>query len=114
MGSFRSLASKLPGGRAGSARWSPPATHGRQAMARPATVFAKIPNQEQRDRLVELWKQHPNHYTRMRAHALILSDAQYEVEQIVDIFGVSRDSVRAWIKRFTDVSAQQNHCALAW
>jgi transposase len=71
-------------------------------MARPATVFAKIPNQEQRDRLVELWKQHPNHYTRMRAHAIILSDAQYQVDQIVDIFGVSRDSVRAWIKRFAE------------
>ena len=71
-------------------------------MARPATVFAKIPNQAQRDRLVELWKPHPNHDTRMRAHAIILSDAQYQVDQIVDIFGVSRDSVRAWIKRFAE------------
>ncbi|QDV42025.1 Integrase core domain protein [Stieleria neptunia] len=69
-------------------------------MARPATVFAKITNQQQRDRLIELWKQHPNHYTRIRAHAILLSDAQYEIEQIVDILSVSRDSVRAWIKHF--------------
>jgi len=36
----------------------------------------------------------------MRAHAIILSDARYEIEQIVEIFGVNRDSVRDWVKRF--------------
>lgn len=69
-------------------------------MTRPASVFTKIPNQQQRDRLMELWKQHPNHYTRIRGHAILLSDAHYEVERIVDILGVSRDSVRSWITRF--------------
>ncbi|MEP3899788.1 MAG: helix-turn-helix domain-containing protein, partial [Rhodopirellula bahusiensis] len=36
----------------------------------------------------------------MRAHAIILSDDQYEIEQIVEIFGVKRDTVRDWIRRF--------------
>src|SRR6056297_4005043 len=69
-------------------------------MARPASIFAKIKSDAQREELVALWKEHANHYTRMRAHAIILSDARYEIQQIVEIFGVNRDSVRDWIKRF--------------
>jgi transposase len=69
-------------------------------MARPASVFAKIKNQRQRDDLTKLWKEHPNHYTRMRGHAIILSDGDYSVEQLVEIFAVDRDTVRAWISRF--------------
>ena len=69
-------------------------------MARPASIFAIIDSEAQRKDLVALWKEHSNHYTRMRAHAIILSDAGYEIEQIVEIFGVKRDSVRDWIKRF--------------
>jgi transposase len=74
-------------------------------MARPASVFAKIKTQKQRDELSALWREHPNHYTRMRAHAIILSDAKYEIEQIVEIFRVNRDSVRDWIKRFQEGGA---------
>jgi len=69
-------------------------------MARPASVFANIDTETQREELVALWKEHSNHYTRMRAHAIILSDARYEIEQIVEIFGVNRDSMRDWVKRF--------------
>ncbi len=69
-------------------------------MARPAVLFADIKSEQQRDRLVELWKQHPNHYTRMRGHAIILSDAGYKVSQLVDIFGVDRDTAASWISRF--------------
>lgn len=69
-------------------------------MARPASVFASIKDQSERNTLTRLWKEHPNHQTRMRGHAIILSDAGYEVEQLVEIFGVSRLTVRAWIRRF--------------
>lgn len=69
-------------------------------MARPASVFAKIQSNQQRSELAALWKENPHHYTRMRAHAIILSDDQYEIEQIVEIFGVKRDTVRDWIRRF--------------
>ena len=69
-------------------------------MARPASVFAKIQSNQQRNELATLWRENPHHYTRMRAHAIILSDDQYEIEQIVEIFGVKRDTVRDWIRRF--------------
>ncbi|EMI45117.1 IS630 family transposase [Rhodopirellula sp. SWK7] len=71
-------------------------------MARPAILFAEIKSEQQRDRLVELWKQHSNHYTRMRGHAIILSDAGYKVSQLVDIFGVDRDTAASWISRFNE------------
>jgi transposase len=71
-------------------------------MVRPATVFAEIKSEQVRTRLIELWKQHPNHYTRMRGHAIILSDAGYTVSQLVDIFGVERDTASRWIERFRD------------
>lgn len=69
-------------------------------MARRASVFATIRSQEQRDSLTRLWKEHPNHYTRMRGHAIILSDSGFAIGQLAEIFGVNRDSVRSWIQRF--------------
>jgi len=78
-------------------------------MARPASVFAKIQSIEQRNELMALWKENPHHYTRMRAHAIILSDAQYEIQQIVEIFAVKRDTVRDWIERFEKGGVEALH-----
>lgn len=71
-------------------------------MARPSTKFASISSDEQRQQLTEMWKTHHCHYTRVRAHAILLSGQQYEITSIVDIFGVDRDSVSSWIDRFVD------------
>ncbi len=35
--------------------------------------------------------------TRSRAHAVILSDRGYRIDDIADIFGVDRDTVDPWI-----------------
>ena len=96
------FASISPGGQADATFAFPPSFDGRNIMARPATLFAEIKTAQQRDRLVELWKQHPNHYTRMRGHAIILSADGYEVNQLVDIFGVERDTAASWVKRFNE------------
>jgi len=100
MGTLCGFASFSPEGQAASALRIPPEPTGRNMMARPAKVFAEIKCDQQRDDLIKLWKEHPNHYTRMRGHAIILSDAGYEVAQIVDIFGVKRNTAAAWIDRF--------------
>jgi transposase len=102
MGTSRGFACILPDGQAAATVSFPPILNGRRIMARPATLFAEIKSEQQRDRLVELWKQHPNHYTRMRGHAIILSDAGFEISQLVDIFGVDRDTAAGWIKRFNE------------
>jgi transposase len=75
-------------------------------MARPASVFATIRDEQQRDELIRMWKEHPNHYTRMRGHAILLSDQGYSISSLVDIFGVDRDTVHAWIRRFEQGGAQ--------
>jgi len=69
-------------------------------MARPSTKFANVRSSKQRDELTEMWKSHHCHYTRVRAHAILLSGQGYEISRIVDIFGVDRDSVSSWIDRF--------------
>jgi transposase len=69
-------------------------------MARPASVFAHIRGEEEREKLHRLWKEHPAHSTRARAHAVILSSEGYEIEQLANIFEVQRDTARSWIARF--------------
>lgn len=71
-------------------------------MARPSIKFATITTVEQKQQLTEMWKSHHCHYTRVRAHAILLSDQQYDISSIVDIFGVDRDSVSSWIDRFSE------------
>jgi len=71
-------------------------------MARPSSKFAKITTDEQREQLIQMWKTHHCHYTRVRAHSVILSDQRYEIGDIVNIFGVDRNSVASWIDRFMD------------
>ena len=68
-------------------------------MARPATRFAHA-NEEQLQQLNELWKSNPNHTTRTRAHAILLSQRQFTITQITEILLVHRDSVQSWIDRF--------------
>jgi len=83
----------------------PNANSGDDPMARPASKFAVIQNDKSRDELVTLWKTHPLHYTRVRAHAILLSGQEYTVKQITEIFGVDRDSVASWIDRFNTAGA---------
>ncbi len=75
-------------------------------MARPSTKFAEVKSDEQRNQLKDMWKSHHCHYTRMRAHAVLLSGQGYEISEIVDIFGVDRDSVSSWIDRFHEGGAK--------
>ncbi|MEZ6087290.1 MAG: helix-turn-helix domain-containing protein [Pirellulaceae bacterium] len=69
-------------------------------MARPSSKFAEINDQQQRDDLTKMWQSHHCHYTRLRAHAILLSDRGKSIRQIVDMLGVDRNSVASWIDRF--------------
>jgi transposase len=66
------------------------------------TRFIKPLGDEQRTALKQLMQTHPNHRVRMRAHAVLLSDRRYSLDQIADIFEVDRDTVRAWLLRWDD------------
>lgn len=78
----------------------PNSSSGDDPMARPASKFAVIQDDKSRVELVTLWKTYPLHYTRVRAHAILLSGQKYTVKQITEFFGVDRDSVASWIDQF--------------
>ena len=46
---------------------------------------------------MEIMKSPAPHRKRMRAHAVLLSERHYSIDQIADIYQVDRDSVSLWI-----------------
>jgi transposase len=48
--------------------------------------------------LQEMHQHHPMHWTRMRAHAILLSASGYRVQEIAAIYGVCRQTVSSWLK----------------
>jgi transposase len=60
------------------------------------TKFVKPLTTEQREQLSVLMKLAAPQRTRMRAHAVLLSERRYSLEQIADIYQVDRDRVSQW------------------
>jgi Winged helix-turn helix len=54
-------------------------------------------SEEERITLGELFKNHWNARQRMRAHALVLSDRRFEINDIANIYLVDRDTVCSWL-----------------
>ncbi len=65
-------------------------------MKRP-TKFVKPLTEEQRKQLKEIMKSQAPQRRRIRAHAVLLSDRRYSINQIADIYQVERDRVSAWL-----------------
>ena len=62
------------------------------------TKFVKPLTTAQREQLSELMKSAAPQRTRMRAHAVLLSERRYSLEQIADIYQVDRDRVSQWLE----------------
>ena len=62
------------------------------------TKFVKPLTTEQREQLSALMKSAAPQRTRMRAHAVLLSERRYSLEQIADIYQVDRDRVSQWLE----------------
>lgn len=69
-------------------------------MKTPTRFVTKL-NAEQREELRELMKT-SNEQVRKRAHAILLSDRGYSVDQIADIYEVDRDTVASWLDRWDE------------
>lgn len=54
----------------------------------------------QKAALGKLHHQGQTHRQRQRAHAVLLSDKGYTIEQLADIFGADRDTVSGWLHRW--------------
>ena len=62
------------------------------------TKFVKPLTPAQREQLSALMKSAAPQRTRMRAHAVLLSERRYSLEQIADIYQVDRDRVSQWLE----------------
>src|SRR5262249_37599901 len=61
------------------------------------TKFVKPLTPEQRDQLMEIMKSLAPQRKRMRAHAILLNERRYSIDQIADIYQVDRDRVSQWL-----------------
>jgi transposase len=59
--------------------------------------FVKPLTSEQREQLKEIMKSSAPERKRMRAHAVLLSERRYSINQIADIYQVDRDRVSQWL-----------------
>jgi len=62
------------------------------------TKFVKPLSLEQREELTTIMKSPAPQRTRMRAHAILLSERRYSIDQIADIYQVDRDRVSQWLE----------------
>src|SRR5262249_48628469 len=60
------------------------------------TKFVMPLTPEQRDQPKEIMKSQAPQRKRMRAHAVLLSERNYSIDQIADIYEVDRDRVSQW------------------
>lgn len=61
------------------------------------TKFVKPLTDEQREQLKEIMKSQAPQRKRMRAHAVLLSERRYSIDQIADIYQIDRDRVSEWL-----------------
>ena len=61
------------------------------------TKFVQPLTEAQREQLKDVMKSQSPQRTRMRAHAVLLSERRYSVDQIADIYQVDRDRVSEWL-----------------
>lgn len=64
------------------------------------TKFVRPLTEEYRMRLHELMKSNASPRKRIRAHAILLSERRYSIDQIADIYQIDRDRVSHWIDRW--------------
>ena len=68
----------------------------------PSAKFVKPLTEEERERLKEILKLHALHEKRMRAHAILLSDQHYSIDQIADIYQIDQQLVSDWLDSWND------------
>ena len=69
------------------------------------TRFVQPLSADQRNALQQILQTHPSFRTRSRAHAVLLSDKRYSVDQLADIFEVDRETISAWLTNWQDLGS---------
>lgn len=63
----------------------------------PSMKFVQTLDDATREHLRQIMRESTNTRQRQRAHAVLLSDKRYKIDQIADIFFVDRDTVSRWL-----------------
>jgi transposase len=58
---------------------------------------------EERQTLEEMYKNHHCHAPRMRAHAVLMSDAGFSVKELAAAFGVCRQTASTWLHSWDEL-----------
>ena len=57
---------------------------------------------QQSEQLTQLYKTSADHRERQRAHVLLLSQRNYTIPELADLFEVHRDTISGWMDRWQD------------
>ena len=63
--------------------------------------FIKSLSEVEQMQLADTYNNHPLHRVRQRAHAVLLSSKGYSVRQLIEILGVGRDAIDAWLNAWS-------------
>src|SRR5438874_13346917 len=71
-------------------------------MKTPTKFVTKL-REEEKQELKRLMKEDPSSRVRMRAHSVLLSNREYSIDEIADIYEADRDRVTAWIDNWLEL-----------
>ncbi len=72
-------------------------------MSKSATLLVSALSEHAKSSLQEMHRHHRNHYTRLRAHSVLLSHDGWSVKEIAKVLGVNRQSVASWLHAWEEL-----------
>jgi transposase len=66
-------------------------------------IYVKKLLTEERQTLEEMCKNHPCHAPRMRAHAVLMSDAGFSLKELTAAFGICRQTASTWLHSWDEL-----------
>jgi mutator family transposase/Homeodomain-like domain-containing protein len=73
------------------------------------TRFVSPLTAEERENLITAFKTHSSHPVRVRAHAVLLSERRFPIDEIAEIFDVHRNTVTEWLDRWKEDRSVDDH-----
>ncbi len=73
------------------------------------TRFVSPLTAEERENLITAFKTHSSHPVRVRAHAVLLSERRFTIDEIAEIFDVHRNTVTEWLDRWEEDRSVDDH-----
>lgn len=72
------------------------------------TRFVTPLTAEEKESLDTIFKTHASHSARVRAQAILLSERQFSIDELAEIFNVTRNTVTEWLNRWAAVRSVED------